>query len=109
MEMEREGLPSGPAVAALVAAGVGSATLGLLTTLAAVSHSADEALNLYEPVGPLSGKTTGAVVVWLLAWAALNGRWKHQQVNVGRAFTGTLLLVAAGLVGTFPPIWALFQ
>ena len=109
MEREREGLPNGPAVAALVAAGVGSAALGLLTTVAAASHSADEAVNWYELVGTLSGKTTLAVVVWLLAWAALARRWKRSQVDFARPFAATLVLIAAGLVGTFPPFFELFQ
>ncbi len=109
MDMEREGLCNGPAVAALVAAGVGSTVLGLLTTLAAVSHSVDEALNWYAPVGPLSGKTTLAVVVWLLVWAALDRRWRHSEVEFVRPFAATLLLIAVGLVGTFPPFWDLFQ
>ncbi len=106
---QQETIPSGPAAAAVLAAGAGSLTLGLLTTLAATSSVAAEALNFYEPVGSLSGKTTVAVVVWLLAWAALNGRWKRRQVDFPRAFVTTLLLIAAGLVGTFPPFWELFQ
>ena len=61
----------GKALAAMVAAGVGSAALGVLTTLAELSPGLKNILNFYDPVGPLSGKTTVAVIIWLIAWYAL--------------------------------------
>jgi hypothetical protein len=59
---------AGKALAAMVAAGVGCAALGVLTTLAELSPGLKNVLNFYDPVGPLSGKTTVAVIVWLIAW-----------------------------------------
>jgi hypothetical protein len=55
-----------------VAAGIGSTALGLFTTLAEANTFVKEVLTFYSPVGPLSGKTTLAVIVWLLSWAILH-------------------------------------
>jgi len=60
----QETLTNGPAAAAILASGIGSMALGLFTTLAQAITSIKNALNLYDPAGPLSGKTTVAVVVW---------------------------------------------
>ncbi len=95
-------LTNGPAAAAIMASGIGSLALGLLTTLAETIKGVGSALNLYAPSGPLSGKTAGAVVVWLVAWAVLQGLWKDKSVDFARVFTTTLVLIALGLLGTFP-------
>jgi hypothetical protein len=65
----------GKALAALVAAGIGSAALGVLTTLAELSARLKNVLNIYDPVGPLSGKPTLPVIIWLIAWYVLARRW----------------------------------
>ena len=105
---EKETLTNGPASAAVVASGIGVLALGLLTTLAQASAPIKDALTLSNPVGPLSGKTTVAVVVWLVAWAVLHGLWKNKQVDFDRAFTATLILIALGLLGTFPLFFEAF-
>jgi hypothetical protein len=98
----------GPAAAAVLAAGVGAFTLGLLTTLAEASASVNDALAFYDRVGPLSGKTIIAVGVWLVTWLLL-------QVTAARrlALTRTVLavfgiLLALGVLGTFPIFFDLF-
>jgi hypothetical protein len=53
----------GKALAALVAAGIGCAALGVLTTLAELSPRLKNVLNIYDPVGPLSGKPTVPVII----------------------------------------------
>ncbi len=107
--VEEEMLPNGPAAAAILAAGVGCVALGLLVTLTAASVFVEEAMVFYEPVGSLSGKTTLAVVIWLVVWVVLNSRLKDKQVNFAKTFKITLILVAIGLLGTFPPFYALFH
>src|SRR3712207_7367105 len=77
-------LPNGPAAAAMLAAGVGCVALGLLVTLTAASVFVEEAMVFYEPVGSLSGKTTLAVVIWLVVWVVLNSRLKDKQVNFAK-------------------------
>jgi hypothetical protein len=53
---------SGPAAAAILAAGIGALVLGILTTWAEASEGFKEDLQWNDKVGPLSGKTiTGAI------------------------------------------------
>ena len=105
---KKETLNNGPAAAAILAAGIGSLALGLFTTLAQAIPSIRSALNLYDPVGPLSGKTTVAIVIWLVSWAVFHGLWRHGQVNFTKAFIATLIMIALGLLGTFPPFYGAF-
>jgi hypothetical protein len=107
--MERQNdLPNGPAAAAILAAGIGSLALGLLTTLAGAFAPLANGLNFYGPTGPLSGETTMTVVIWLVAWAVLHNLWKDRQVDLGKTFIATLVMIALGLLGTFPPFFGLF-
>jgi YHS domain-containing protein len=100
---------NGAAAAAVLSVGIGSFVLGLLTTLAAASRSVATALAFYDPAGPLSGKSTVAVVVWLVAWAVFYKRWKNTQVNFSRVFLTTLIFIAFGVLGTFPPVFEWFS
>ena len=99
---------NGAAAAAVLTVGIGSFVLGLLTTLAAASRPIATALAFYGPAGSLSGKSTVAVVVWLVAWAAFHKRWKNTQVNFSGVFVATLILITLGLLGTFPPVFEWF-
>jgi hypothetical protein len=99
---------NGPAAAAILASGIGSLAVGLCTTLAEAIGPIEETLNFYSSVSPLSGKTTVAVVVWVVAWGVLHGRWRKQQVDFPKVFIVTLLLIALGLLGTFPLFFAFF-
>jgi hypothetical protein len=53
-------------------------------------------------VGSLSGNTTLVVVVRFVEWALCHTPWKPSQVDGARVFTATLILIALGLLGTFP-------
>lgn len=98
----------GASLAAVLAAGIGALALGLFVILhVAGLYSAPE---LYGPAGGVSGRTTFAVVVWLLAWALLHRRWAAEvpaSDRLTRVIVATLVLVALGLVATFPPLWEL--
>jgi hypothetical protein len=98
----------GKALAAMVAAGIGSAALGVLTTLAEISPGLKNVLNVYDPVGPLSGKTTVAVIVWLIAWYALVRHWHARPPVMTWALVATFVLIGMGVVGTFPLFFELF-
>ena len=63
--------PDGPLAAVLLAAGIGSFALGLFTTLAEASTGFRDRLVLNAGVGPLSGKTVWATVIFVVAWAVL--------------------------------------
>lgn len=101
-------LPNGPAAAAFVASGIGSLALGLVTTLAEASQPLRSALILYAPAGPLSGKTTLAVVCWLAAWGVLHMMWRSRSLDFGPVSWWTYGLIVLGLLGTFPPFFELF-
>jgi hypothetical protein len=97
--------PTGPAAAALVAAGVGTFVIGLMTSLAAASAGLRNALAWYGPAGPLSGKTGVGLIAWLLAWIILHSAWRGREANLGRAFMWAIVLIAAGFLLTFPPVF----
>lgn len=105
---EDSGAITGSTAAALVAAGIGSAMVGLMTTLAAASTALSNSLRFVAPVGPLSGKTIVAVIVWLLAWAILHFAWRGGQKQYGGVFLATIILIALGVLGTFPIFFDLF-
>ena len=97
----------GKALAALVAAGVGCAALGVVTTLAELSPGLKGILNVYDPVGPLSCKTTVAVIFWLIAWSVLARRWHVRPPVMKSALVATFVRIGAGFVGPFPLGFAL--
>lgn len=99
---------NGPVAAAMLAAGIGSFVLGLMICLAQGSKAIGGMLNFYDPVGPLSGKTIVAVVVWLVAWGILASKWHYQSIDFGKVYKVTLILVGLGLLGSFPLFFDLF-
>ncbi len=99
---QQEPLTNGPAAAAILASGIGCLALGLLTTLAQALVPIKEALNFYSPTGPMSGKTILATAIWLVAWAMFHFLWRSEQVDFGKIFFVTLVLIAVGFLGTFP-------
>lgn len=100
--------PNGGIVAALVSAGLACALLGILTVVSEASEGFRGLMTLYEPAGPLTGKTTVPVLLWLPAWAFLHSKLRSQQLDFRRGFRTTMVLVWIGLLGTFPPFFQLF-
>lgn len=101
-------IPNGPAFAALLGAGAGAFALGLLTTLAEASADVKNALVLNTGVGPLSGKTTYAVVVMAIVWALLAVVMRGKQYPQRPLFIATFVLIGLGFLGTFPIFFDLF-
>ena len=101
-------LPNGPVVAALIAGGLGSATIGLMTVLAEASQAVNGALNWWNPAGPLTGKTLFGVIAFFTSWIVLHFIFRGKNVNFPRAATIALVLLGLGLLGTFPPFFDLF-
>ncbi len=97
---------NGGELAAFVAAGVGSLAMGLIVVLGHIGALSVPAL--YAPAGGVTGRTTLAAVVWLVAWAALHRRWRNRDLPARPVFTIALVLIALGVLGTFPPAWNLF-
>ena len=100
------GSVNGAAMAAVLAAGIGSFAVGFFVILNEAGLLA--APSLYGPAGGVSGRTTFAVVAWLAAWLVAHRRWRDRQIDGGRVLTATLVLIALGLVLTFPPVWGIF-
>lgn len=98
----------GPIAAAILAAGIGALALGLLTTLAEASESVADWLRWSDRVGPLSGKTIVAVAVWLVAWIVLHLWLRRKPYETGRAMAISAVLIALGVLGTFPTFFQLF-
>jgi hypothetical protein len=95
--------PNGVAAAAILAAGVGVFTIGLLTTLNEVSSGLSSRLIWVRSVGPLSGKTGVGVIVWLIAWVVLHSMYKGREVEFGRIMRWAWILILLGFLLTFPP------
>ncbi len=62
----------------------------------------------YRPTGPLSGVTSLVILVWLVVWLVLDARWKRRTVALKSVVMAALVLLALGLVLTFPPVGDLF-
>lgn len=90
-------------MAAFLAAGIGAFAVGIFVLLNEVGIFT--APTLYEPAGGVSGRTTFAIVAWLVAWGVLHARWKEREVAAGRVWVATVILTALGILGTFPPFW----
>ncbi|MBB5157520.1 hypothetical protein [Saccharopolyspora phatthalungensis] len=100
--------PEGAISAAILAAGVGATALGIVTVLAAASTSAAGWLQWSAAVGPLSGKTTVAVLCWLVSWALLHVALRNRPTETRPALTIALILIGLGVLGTFPSFFELF-
>jgi hypothetical protein len=96
---------NGSAMAALLAGGIGAFAMAAVVLLNEAGIFA--APTLYAPAGGVSGRTTLATIVWLMSWAVLHNRWKAREIAPGRVGAVTLILIALGVLGTFPPVWAL--
>lgn len=102
-------LPNGPGAAAILAAGIGCAAVGILAFAGDASEAIGKALNFYNPVGTLSGVTTIAIIVWLVSWFVLGGMWRERTVNLSKINVVAFVLLAVGFLLTFPPFMDLLQ
>ena len=96
---------NGSAMAAVLAGGIGAFAMGLIVILNEAGLFAAPAL--YGPAGGVTGRTTFATVLWLAAWGVLHVRWRDREIEPGRVFRLAVALMGAGILGTFPPLWAL--
>jgi hypothetical protein len=104
-----DSIPNGPGAAAILAAGIGCAAVGILSFAGDASDAIGRLLNFYNPTGTLSGVTTVAIIVWLVAWFALQRLWQTQTVVMVKVSVAAFALLAAGFLLTFPPFMDLLQ
>lgn len=97
---------NGAAMAAILAAAIGSFSLGLVVLINSMGLISIPAL--YEPAGGVTGRTTLTVVIWMISWAILHYKWKNRQISYRRTLLLSLILIGGSLVFTFPPFWSLF-
>ena len=103
MNNEAETVLNGPAAAAILAAGMGCFILGILAVAGDGSKHLATLLTFYKPTGPLSGVSTVAIIVWLVAWLVLARLWKTKAVALAKVNTAAFVLLGIGLLLTFPP------
>jgi hypothetical protein len=104
-----ETLPNGPGAAAILAAGIGSAALGVFALAGDAFPAINRFFNFYRPSGALSGVSTVAVIVWLVAWFVLARRWATETVPMVKVNIAAFVLLAVGILLTFPPFMDLLQ
>jgi hypothetical protein len=102
-------LPNGPGGAAILAAGIGCAAMGILAFAGDASDAIGKSLNIYNPVGTLSGVTTLAIIIWLVSWFVLNRLWRTQTIAMVKVNMAAFALLAVGFLLTFPPFMDLLQ
>ena len=101
----QERIANGAAVAAFLAAGIGAFAIGLVVILNEIGLFT--APSLYGPAGGVSGRTTIATLIWLIAWGVLHRRWRHREIESSRVHMLTLVLIGLGILFTFPPVWSI--
>jgi len=108
---ESQAIPgtNGKGAAAIMAVAVASVTLGVFTLAGDAVPAAAVFFNVWKPTGPLSGVTGLTILVWLAVWWFLSRRWAARNVNFHRVNLAALVMIAAGLLLTFPPVMDLLQ
>jgi hypothetical protein len=111
MATEMNDKVNGPAAAALLAGGIGSAAMGLITLIYELDDQSgfSKSMTWYKPVGGLSGKSSWAIIIFFVAWAILHFVWKDRNTNFARISSLAIALLFVGLIGTFPPVWHLLK
>ena len=104
-DAHRDALPAnGSGAAAVLAAGVGTFALSVLAVAADRIAAVQHAMVFYRPTGPLSGVTTSAIAIWLIAWSALDRTWRNRTVALRPVSVVALTLLVLSLLLTFPPL-----
>jgi hypothetical protein len=99
-----------PVAAALVAAGIGSATLGVAIAMVEASTTVKTWAAMGTAAGPLTGKALGATFAFFLAWVILRvALGADRTVSARACLRVTSALVALGVLLTFPPVYGLFH
>ena len=104
-----EDKPNGPVAAAFLAGGIGAAAMGIIVTWSEISTDFANLLKWNSGVGPLSGKTTLGVIIFFVSWVVFHLIFRGKETNFSRIATIAFVLLAIGLIGTFPPFWGLLK
>lgn len=97
--------PFAPAAAALLATGIGCLIFGMLTAMTEASQAVADGLTFMPKVGPLSGKALSAAIAFVASWKLLAFTLRGKEPDEKRVFAAMWLMVAVGVVLTFPPVY----
>lgn len=92
-----------PIAAAIMASAIGSLALGALVLLNELGLFTSP--TLYEPAGGLSGRSTLAVVVWLLAWVGLSRMWRGKALDFSRVVRVSFMMIGLSVLALLPAVW----
>ena len=107
-ELDLVDVANGPAAATFIAGGVGSALLGLIVPLSEAIPAFKTFLTWNKGVGPLSGKVIIPSALFFGVWIVLGLLYRGKNTNMRTAMTVGFVGLIIGLLGTFPPVYALF-
>jgi hypothetical protein len=100
-------------MAAILAAAVAAFTLGAVVLWTELDKKVSDVVFAVgkawmphaQEVGPYSGKETVTAVVWLASWLVLHLALRKRHINPKPWFALALLLLLAGILGIWPPVW----
>lgn len=95
----------GVAAAAILAAAIGIVFLGIFTTLSEANTDFHDWANWWDRVGPLSGKSSLALIIWLASWPFLHLALFRRDGILQAAIVVSAVLFMAGMVLMFPPVF----
>jgi hypothetical protein len=106
-------IPSGAAVAALIAAMLGMLALAIVNVFAEASEAFTGTVHgigkLWMPgaagIGPYSGKETVGLVVWIVSWAVLHPLARDKELNLARWLVVFLVGVGVATTLLWPPVY----
>lgn len=109
----RERIPGGIAVAAFLAAFVGTFTLAVVNVFTVASKDFNAWVHgvgkLWMPgaagIGPYSGKETLALIGWLGGWIVLHFVLRKKDLEVGRWFVAFLVGLGIATTLIWPPVY----
>ena len=105
---EDEQARDGALAAALIAVGIGVLTLGIVTSAAEAALGFKDWLRWDDSVGPLSGKSSVALIAWAASWPMLHAVLFRRDGLLPLALVISGILILLGLIGTFPPVFESF-
>ncbi len=99
----------GALAAALIAVGIGVLTLGVVTSAAEAALGFKDWLKWDESVGPLSGKSSLALIAWAVSWPMLHLALFRRDGLLPMALVISGILILLGMIGIFPPVFESFE
>lgn len=94
---------TGAAGAAILAASLGCFALAVIADIGDASKAAARLLTFWKPTGPLSGVSTLAIAIWLVAWLILHRSWRERDCAFRKVTVASSILLLVAFLLTFPP------